>query len=577
MELRTLFTSIIALFIFQTAQARVLSANGSGDWNDSSLWEVDGSACTCVPSSTDTVSLDGWYEVTIPSGEVVNINSLFMDGRQDLIIEGSLTVEHDLTMDNGTGMLRVLIVDGGLLSVNNVYFNTYKADRVLIEMTGGDFMVAGNFNFLHLYGKLDMSGGTLTFNATTERSVIPGDQILNEEWTYYNVVLDSQTPLTLGSPLTIYGTMTFTNGILSTTETNLLIFEDEALVAGGSDASHVDGPVKKIGKKGVTGGNVFVFPTGDQGEYGPIGIGQLNSVTASYTAEYFFEDPNTAVGADYDEATLSGISDKEYWYLMGEGTNSFSEINLYWDDHSGIITPLDVEIAKFVDNSSASARMASTGIWELVDGSSSGTVLSGSVESDQIVEDYSTGFVTFGNPDITVLPVDIVSFVGNADESSIGLEWEIASNLDNNGFQLQRSKDGISFEDYAWIDPSDALNYEISDEQPSRGWNYYRLKQTEDNGEEILSKVVAVYWDGNVAVYPSLMSGNEALNIAGLGEGTVNLTIVDLKGRVHWAQELVIGEGQTVSIDFAEGLASGQYIVRLQELDWVDQVKLVVR
>ena len=109
---------------------------------------------------------------------------------------------------------------------------------------------------------------------------------------------------------------------------------------GANDANHVDGYVRKYG----TG--QFVFPTGDNGHYGPFAANTDGTMGA-----YFFTDPNTAAtsnlaggtypalptGGPFSTASkatnLSTVSTQEYWDIDGAAATT---ITLTWSTASVI-------------------------------------------------------------------------------------------------------------------------------------------------------------------------------------------------------------------------------------------------
>ena len=60
----------------------------------------------------------------------------------------------------------------------------------------------------------------------------------------------------------------------------------------------------------------------------------------------------------------------------------------------------------------------------------------------------ATGFNTTTCEDeaITPLPVELLSFEGKATQSGIELNWETASESNNQGFDVERSTDGKNFD-----------------------------------------------------------------------------------------------------------------------------------
>jgi hypothetical protein len=85
------------------------------------------------------------------------------------------------------------------------------------------------------------------------------------------------------------------------------------------------------------------------------------------------------------------------------------------------------------------------------------------------------------------LPIELVSFdAGKNEEQRVTLTWVTASEINNNFFTIERSKNGFDFVPILNIpgagNSTSTLHYSIEDENPLEGDNYYRLKQTDYDG-----------------------------------------------------------------------------------------------
>ena len=80
--------------------------------------------------------------------------------------------------------------------------------------------------------------------------------------------------------------------------------------------------------------------------------------------------------------------------------------------------------------------------------------------------------------------------------SIVTIEWEVASQVNNSHYTILKSSDGFSWSEIAKIPGAGTTNtqidYLIKDNNPRRGWNYYKLKQTDYNGQWEEFEVVSV-------------------------------------------------------------------------------------
>jgi hypothetical protein len=106
------------------------------------------------------------------------------------------------------------------------------------------------------------------------------------------------------------------------------------------------------------------------------------------------------------------------------------------------------------------------------------------------------------------LPIHLTAFNVEQKNNNCVLSWTTESEVNNKGFDLERSADGKTFESIAYIPASAALNttnsYNFTDESPYNGLNYYRLKQVDLNGDVTYSWVVKTsIKSGNINIYPN--------------------------------------------------------------------------
>lgn len=109
---------------------------------------------------------------------------------------------------------------------------------------------------------------------------------------------------------------------------------------------------------------------------------------------------------------------------------------------------------------------------------------------------------TISNPQ-TPLPIELINFNVEAyNEGFVRLEWEMASESNNDYFTIERSKNGTQWEELSRIESagnsSEVLSYESFDLAPISGISYYRLKQTDFNGVDSYSPVKSCEFNGRL-------------------------------------------------------------------------------
>jgi hypothetical protein len=110
-----------------------------------------------------------------------------------------------------------------------------------------------------------------------------------------------------------------------------------------------------------------------------------------------------------------------------------------------------------------------------------------------------TGTVTYGATTVTlnvltVLPLTLVEFSGNATGNRTALEWKTADEVNTAAFDIERSSNGINYTTIGTVKAigQGANSYNTTDETPVAGNNYYRLKMKDLDGKFKVSRVVVV-------------------------------------------------------------------------------------
>ena len=111
-----------------------------------------------------------------------------------------------------------------------------------------------------------------------------------------------------------------------------------------------------------------------------------------------------------------------------------------------------------------------------------------------------------GTEDISgeFLPVELTMLYGICiDENTVELRWQTASETNNDYFTILRSFDGINFEEIGIVmgagTTTEFHNYEYYDTDEKEGVVYYKLRQTDFDGNTTESKVIAVQTCGKNA------------------------------------------------------------------------------
>lgn len=162
----------------------------------------------------------------------------------------------------------------------------------------------------------------------------------------------------------------------------------------------------------------------------------------------------------------------------------------------------------------------------------------------------------------TALPIKIRSFNANKTENSSFLKLVTASETNNDYFTIERSGDGRSFEAIGEIkgagNSAEEKHYEFTDENPLPGINYYRIKQTDFDGQYSYSEIKSVQHTGHSKIVISPLHTDGRLHIHTDMQG-YDVAVFSSAGQ-EVTRFTELSGYQSVSI---ESLQSGLYIVKV--------------
>lgn len=179
------------------------------------------------------------------------------------------------------------------------------------------------------------------------------------------------------------------------------------------------------------------------------------------------------------------------------------------------------------------------------------------------------------------LPIVLLFFKGNYQGNDILLNWATSSEKNNKSFTVERSSDGSSFYAIGVLDgagnSSVTRNYSFTDVQPILGISYYRLKQTDFDGEETYSNVISFVQEGysSLMLYPNPTNDQVSVFMKQYDEtGLASIKIYNALGQevytsIFDAMNLTAG----VSLELSS-LPQGTYVVKLltSQGEWVERL-----
>jgi hypothetical protein len=169
------------------------------------------------------------------------------------------------------------------------------------------------------------------------------------------------------------------------------------------------------------------------------------------------------------------------------------------------------------------------------------------------------------------LPIELTTFKASCDGNEVRVNWTTATEVNNDYFTVQRSTDLVTFDNIAVVEgagnSNTARNYDAVDYSPVDGIAYYRLVQTDYNGQTETFNPVAVTCSSKpidaVTVYPNPAQNELHVNINLSGDDQGTLVVYNHLGQQTFARAINAGKGfNNYTLDVS-GFAAGQYFVSI--------------
>lgn len=181
---------------------------------------------------------------------------------------------------------------------------------------------------------------------------------------------------------------------------------------------------------------------------------------------------------------------------------------------------------------------------------------------------YEADTFQVGSP----LPVELISFNAiKIAEGKVSTFWQTAVEINNDYFTVEKSANAVNFIPFATIEgagnSNGILNYETIDHSPFTHISYYRLRQTDFNGNVNYSKVVAVKFSTNelyFILYPNPNNGLFDLSCEWKNAAVAEVNIIDNMGQLVYAKTFDVVSGHNRWRIAAPSFVKGLYLVQLQ-------------
>lgn len=298
------------------------------------------------------------------------------------------------------------------------------------------------------------------------------------------------------------------------------------------------------------------------------------------------------VGAD---VSSSNNSFDVYFYNNDNGVPGaliYSAINqiytismLTWDIYQVTIT-LEIPAKLNLGDYFLSVR---TFWWNQIEGSYGGAALSSPdgttwvpVGPNSLTEYTDMYFELYGN---SVTPVELTSFSATANDDNVVLSWITATETNNSGFDIQRSKDG-EFETIGFVEGNGTTTepqvYSFIDEEVVTGKYKYRLKQIDFDGtfeysNEVEIEITTPSIFSLEQNYPNPFNPSTKIKYSLPQSSNVEIKIYDVLGKESATLVSEYKPAGSYEIQFdASLLPSGTYFYQIHAGSFLETKKMIL-
>jgi hypothetical protein len=494
----------------------------------------------------------------------VDVNSSFLlTGALNVNAPAVLRMDQTDFIDNGTGSSQVVNINSGAgllyANANGIKTSGTGINDGNIRTSGTrTFSTSANYGFVSSGDMASGNGLPTTVAGLYIYKTFKSNKVtLNNGGTLVNGILGLQKGTIISSDA-----QKVTLAVVATSDikspANVGSVQDM-----GYDSSYVEG---KMGHNS-TSTSSMIFPIGSTSIYGPIALTPQGTTTQTYSCEYTSNGYGTYTLDPANSPQLDHVSKVEWWNVTStaSGSNDDAKVKLFWRTHSQV-SPLNTDWSNLRVAHFDATDWNTEGNSPTITGS---VTTWGSVESDIYVPNFSPvtlSTITANNP----LPVEITKFIGSCNGDYVQLDWTTASEKDSKLFIIERSTDGIHFENIGNVNAAGfsntIKNYSFIDSTSSTD-NYYRLVELDIDNAQQTSVIIKVSCDGvnGTNIFYTPTNGVE-VEVYSTTTKELLFNVYEVSGRLLHQEIKQITQGYNkFSLELKRKLANGIYLI--QQID----------
>lgn len=559
------FYDTLGSVIFTDSMASVIGGTASPyTLAQFTIQKTNGGVATLAASPVGVLALDilggtlntGTNTIT----QVAGSGLLGIRDSARLVIEGTNTLPVFTTYEldtfstveyRGTTQALSATVPYGNLAITAGTKTAAAALTVLndFSLTGGVFNAGGLTHTVG--GDWTMTGGSFT----SQGNIIlngTGDQAIGSAGAFNNLTINkSAGQLVQSGTNKVSGTLTFTDGTFSLGNFDLTI-DTNATIAGGNDTNYVIATGNGALVQHILSSGSKVYPVGNATVYLPATV-TLNAGSVRDNISVRLMN-GVFTGGTAGTPITTGVVNNTWLITEAVAGGTNATVALRW--------PLSMEMPGFTR---AAAKLAHYvgGTWD------TGPTLAATGTNPYTIT-RSSGITSFSpfivSGALQPLPLSWLGFSAKCEQSGHYLAWATGNEKDNNYFTIEVSLNGNEFTEAGRVYSYQATTpgaYSFLYQPTTSGTHYYRIRQTDINGQFTYSKTVALNACNDKGTSVRLLNNpaiNEvklSVNAAEALQATVQIT--DIQGKVLISRILQVQPGSSRHTIDLTGIAAGSY------------------
>ena len=400
-----------------------------------------------------------------------------------------------------------------------------------------------------------------TFTSSTSDVIFVGNSnqlVQGSSNTSFNKITLNKTAgdVLIGTNISVTNNLTLTSGDIDL-QNSTIDLSSTGVIQSETDANRI-----KVGNTSANTGTIqYTRTVNNIVDFDPANLGVLISTDQNLGSITVVRGHQTQQGTGSYTANYSVA---RYYLIPGITEIDGADVNIemtYWESELGAMHPNEASLVQYQSVTQASSNRW-TPLTSTVNTTSNLLTPGANPYSTYIYSNIATttflGKFTLGSTD-SPLPIELLSFDAvKHDASSVFVDWQTASEIGNDYFTVQRSKNIEDWENIMIVPASANTNtlsyYNIFDYQPYLGTSYYRLKQTDFNGMYSYSDIKEVNFGetNQISIHPNPTQG--IVNIT--GDDIISVEILDMNGRL-------IKKTKNINIIDLSEEANGVYHIRL--------------